>query len=184
MPALRDAVMWLDSIPAPTAKKLERGAAVPRLVMKQSRSRARVTVVPADRPVRIENHDDVYHLPFTRGAGSERTLGALRGGSLATFEVPCHGVVCLYCRLHSREQWWIRGVPTDAWGRADQWGRFRLPAMPNGHYVVHAWHPVFGETSAPVEVCGLKTAEIELRFRAVTASSAAGAPVSGSAAGE
>ena len=43
-PNLRDAVVWLDSIPAPAEVKMRRGAVATRVVLRRSRRPAGVTV--------------------------------------------------------------------------------------------------------------------------------------------
>ena len=41
---------------------------------------------------------------------------------------------------------------------------FRLPALPFGHYQVHAWHPAYGEIRREVELRDPRGARIELDF--------------------
>jgi hypothetical protein len=163
-PKLRDAVVWLDRIPASAERRIGRAQPIDAVLLSSTPSRQRVGVAPPDAITWIENRDRVYHMPFIRLGKKIRLLGVSRPASNTPLPVPRAGVLRVFCRLHSNEQAWIRVVPNHAYACADRLGRFQLPPVPGGSYVVRAWHPELGETSALIEIRGPRPDPITLRF--------------------
>jgi hypothetical protein len=163
-PRIRDAVVWLDRIPVSTERRIGRSQPTDAVLLSGPSTGQRVVVAPPDACTWIENRDRVYHMPFIRMGKKIRPLGVSRPASTTPLTLPRCGVLRVFCRLHSNEEVWVRVVPNHAYACADRLGRFHLPPVPNGSYVVRAWHPELGETAAVIEVRGPHPAPITLRF--------------------
>jgi hypothetical protein len=55
-------------------------------------------------------------------------------------------------------------LESGAWTRPDTAGAFRLPPIPRGRYVIHAWHPRFGQHAVPLDIERSGPMSVELRY--------------------
>ena len=54
--------------------------------------------------------------------------------------------------------------PNWYYARAGASGEFRLPDLPRGTYVVHAWHPQLGSTQRTIQATGRDPVTLDLRL--------------------
>jgi len=64
------------------------------------------------------------------------------------------GLINVYCNLHPNMAAYILVVPNRAFTRPDSLGRFVLPTLPKGRYVVNVWHPDFPPIRREITITG------------------------------
>jgi plastocyanin len=128
----------------------------------------RVVGVRAGQNIKFLNSDPVLHNVRSVGAGNPvwNELMPLQGQDLIKVFRRPEVMVQTRCDVHP---WMVAhiGVIAHPWfAVTDAKGVFRLEGVPEGEYVVEAWHEVFGKVEARVAVAAGGTAEREFRFRA------------------
>jgi len=164
---LGDAVVWLDRASVSKQPRMGGPQDANTVLFSRPRSARRVVVMTAQSSARLENRDQVYHLPFIRTRKGTLSLGTSQPASFTPIHLPRSGTLLVFCELHSDEMVWIRVVPSHTYACADRVGRFTLPPVSNGSYVVRAWHPDLGETSLAIRIDGKRTPSVTLRFPTV-----------------
>jgi len=147
-----DAVIYVDHVPASAESALEAASETPRLAQKGQMFVPRVVVIAANSNVEFPNQDPIYHNVFSLSPTRRFDLGKYRRGSSRTVNFPKPGLVNVYCDIHSNMEAFILVLPHHGFTRPKASGEFRLPDLPAGTYVLHAWHPDLGEQTVTVEV--------------------------------
>jgi len=150
-----DAVIYVDHVPAAAESALAAAAvsiAPPKLAQKDQSFVPRVIAVAVNGSVEFPNMDPIYHNVFSLSPPRRFDLGKYPRGSSRTVTFPKPGVVNVYCDIHSNMEAFILVVPHHGFTRPRASGEFRLPDLPAGTYVLHAWHPDLGEQKVTVEV--------------------------------
>lgn len=131
-----------------------------------------VRTILAGGSVAFPNQDPFSHNVFSNAEAGPFDLGLYRRGiSIArTFARP--GIYPVYCNIHSRMVSFVIAVPTPYVATVAPDGRFMIPDVPAGTYVLHAWHehaggPVTREIVVPS--AGLSGQHIVLDARAYVA---------------
>lgn len=157
-PHVHDTVVWLEQIPAKSEDKLTRAPfhwfwkrreappPLPQVVQSARRYHPHVIAVPAGSSLVIRNQDDVWHGPFSVSPARGFDLGKLAPGRADTVAFDSAGVVAVRCDIFPDMTLFVVVTPNHAYTQPDSAGRWRLPELPAGHYVVHAWHPDRGES--------------------------------------
>lgn len=172
-----EGVVWLESIPEPLEKKLAeppRGwfglkkakadPPLPRMGEREDRFSPRVLAVPAGASVEIANRDRLWHSAFSVSGAKRFDLGKAPPGHRDTLEFERAGVINLHCEIHPKAVGYVIVTPNRAYATPDASGRFRLPRLPAGRYVLHAWHPKAGELTLPFDVPRRGSVEINPTF--------------------
>jgi plastocyanin len=99
-----------------------------------------VRTILAGGSVAFPNQDPFSHNVFSNAEAGPFDLGLYRRGvSMArTFARP--GIYPVYCNIHSRMVSFVIAVPTPYVATVAADGRFMIPNVPAGTYVLHAWH--------------------------------------------
>ncbi len=126
----------------------------------------RIAVVQTGQPVRFLNSDPLPHnvhgLP-DKSSPWNFSLGVKGAARTVTVDEPEH-FITIKCDIHP----WMRGYlgvfdhPYFAITGVD--GRFTLPNLPPGSYVVEAWHERFGTKTANVTVGAKETKSVDFSF--------------------
>jgi hypothetical protein len=171
-PGVTDAVIYVERIPEKTERKLTghgwfftRRAEVPRMIQADLQFVPRVMSIAAGTMVEFLNLDRVYHNPFSVSAAKRFDLGKNAPGRTDTVRFERTGVVNLHCEIHPEMTGYVVVVPNHAFTRPDSLGGFALPKLPDGDYVVHAWHPRHGDITQHVTLDRHGDAELELAFK-------------------
>jgi plastocyanin len=161
---IRNVVVWLET-PPPGSPPAALPATAP-MDQKECVFVPRIVIVPASGTVEFLNSDRLLHnlhsvskdnSSFNRTQPKDRTIPI-------TFSRP--EIVRVDCDLHSWMRGWVVVAPHAFYALTDAQGRFKLPGVPPGRYVVRVWHERLGETSHGVTVTdGATPLTIELRAR-------------------
>lgn len=160
---VRDAVIWIEQVPTKTEQQLtrapfrwfwERHQTPPLTRVVQSGRRYHPHVIPLSAGSRlvIRNEDDVWHGPFSVSPASGFDLGKLAPGRADTVSFDSSGVVAVRCDIFPDMSLFVVVTPNHAFTQPDSSGLWRLPELPAGHYVVHAWHPDRGDSRHDVDL--------------------------------
>lgn len=148
-----DAVIYVDHVPAESESALAaRAGAAPKLAQKGQMFVPRVIAIAANATVEFPNQDPIYHNVFSLSPVRRFDLGKYPRGSSRTVSFPKPGLVNVYCDIHSNMEAFILVLPHHGFTRPKPSGEFRMPDLPAGTYVLHAWHPDLGEQTVTVEV--------------------------------
>jgi plastocyanin len=106
-----------------------------------------VRTILAGGSVAFPNQDPFSHNVFSNAEAGPFDLGLYRRGvSIArTFARP--GIYPVYCNIHSRMVSFVIAVPTSYVATVASDGRFMIPDVAAGTYVLHAWHERAGGTA-------------------------------------
>jgi plastocyanin len=167
-----DGVVYIEQIPSRSERKLSghgwffftRHDPIPRVVQKNLAFAPRVTSVTAGGSVSFENLDRVYHDAFSVSSAKRFDLGKNSLGRIDTVTFERAGVVNLHCAIHPQMTAYIVVLPNHAYARPNADGAFALPGLPPGRYVLHAWHPRWGDTRREVELPARADCTVQVAF--------------------
>lgn len=163
-PNVTEGVVWVETIPAKLEAKLaspKRGwfglrkkaePPLPSVAQREDRFAPKVLAVPAGSNVELANRDRLYHSTFSVSGAKRFDLGKTAPGRRDTLSFARVGVVNLHCEIHPRAVGYVVVTPNRAYATPDSLGRFSMPRLPKGRYVLHAWHPRLGELTLPFDV--------------------------------
>lgn len=141
-------VVYLESAetaPAPSSAPLQ-------MQQLNRRFNPDLLVVPVGSSVSFPNLDPIFHNIFSLSKPKTFDLGTYDKGQTRTVVFSHPGVVYVYCHLHPNMEGTVFVVPNRWYARPDAQGRFRIPAVPPGHYTVVAWHKAAGYFRKPITV--------------------------------
>ncbi len=162
----RAAVVYVEALPDTLIARL-RLATGPEAVTVDITAdgfRPRVAAVPVGGTVVYRDRDKVFHHPFAKAAVDSFDTGPIRPGETRTVRVTRSGRVRVFCMLHPEEFGLLAVTPTRVMAQPGPDGEFKLPALPFGHYTLHAWHPAYGDIRREVELRDRRGARVELWF--------------------
>lgn len=162
------AVVYLE--PANRSSWYERAGREPStasIIMRDREFIPHVQIVRAGGSVDFPNQDPFSHNVFSNSSLGAFDLGLYRRGvtRAATFARP--GVYAVYCNIHARMVSFVIAVPTKAFVRVGADGRFSMPDVPAGSYVLHVWHERTPEIAERLDVpaAGIRTLAVTLDTR-------------------
>jgi len=156
----RDVVVFVDGVKgAPPAP-----ARHPQLVQKDERFIPHVLPVQLGSTVDFTNEDDFYHNVFSVVSGDRFDLGRYAKGKSAHQTLNKPGVVVVRCEIHSSMKAYILVVPNPLFAVPGADGGFSIPDVPEGTYLVKAWHPDYGYQERSVAVPASGTASVSFAF--------------------
>lgn len=163
-PTVAEGVVWVESIPAKLEAKLaspkrswfglrkKAEPPLPSVAQRDDRFSPKVLAVPTGSHVELANRDRFYHSPFSVSDAKRFDLGKTGPGRRDTLSFKRVGVINLHCEIHPRAIGYVVVTPNRAYATPDSTGRFSIPRLPKGRYVLHAWHPRLGELTLPFDV--------------------------------
>jgi plastocyanin len=168
---LHSAVVYLEpqgrALPAAMAAIPDelRSAAI---AMTQREFVPHVRVVVRGGTVSFPNQDPFSHNVFSNAELAPFDLGLYRRGASRSAGFPRTGVYPVYCNIHSRMTSFVVAVPTPYVAYASGDGRFTIADVPDGAYLLHAWHERAGQVTREIVVppAGLAVPRVVLDARA------------------
>ena len=158
-----DAVVFVEKLPAGVDSTLTRRPR-PKLSQKDQTFTPRVIAVAAGETVDFPNMDPIYHNVFSPSPVKRFDLGKYPRGQSRSVTFPRPGLVNVFCDIHSNMEAYVLVLPHHAYTRPDEDGRFQLPSLPPGSYVVRAWHPDFREQRREVRIPESGDVTVDLGF--------------------
>lgn len=136
---LRSAVVYLE-MPGRTIQVAKPELRQASIAMTGREFVPRIRAVSAGGTVTFPNQDPFSHNVFSNADAGPFDLGLYRRGSsrVATFARP--GIYPIYCNIHSRMVSFVIAVPSPHLAFVGADGRFTIPDVSPGTYLVHAWH--------------------------------------------
>jgi plastocyanin len=119
-----------------------------------------LVVIPAGSIVSFPNFDPIFHNVFSLSKAKSFDLGNYPQGQTRTVTFSAHGVIAVYCHLHSNMAATIVVAPNRWAAQADGHGVFALKGVPPGTYTVVAWHKTAGTLRKTVTISEKNDAEI------------------------
>jgi plastocyanin len=163
-----EAVVWLDELPesATSTRRSAAGAPPSRavLVAKNQRFEPRFIALAAGDTLVFRNEDRVYHGAFSVSPQSKFELGKLAPGQADKLTFTRSGPVQVRCDIHPEESATVYVLPNRAFTRPNAAGEWRLAALPEGSYVVHAWAPGLRELRREATVTRRGEAVVQLKW--------------------
>lgn len=101
-------------------------------------------VVPAGSTISFPNLDPIFHNVFSLSKSKTFDLGNYPKDHTRTVTFSKPGIVFVNCHLHPNMAAAIVVSPNQWSAKADAAGRFTLPNVPPGRYVIVAWHRAAG----------------------------------------
>jgi plastocyanin len=159
-----ETVIVLQKLPAGMAVPPPPARLKPMLEQKQQAFAPRVLAIQVGTTVDFPNRDPIYHNVFSVSPAKRFDLGKYAQGKSRSVRFGKAGVVNVYCDIHSDMAAWVYVVPHHVFAQANAAGRFTLPELPAGSYVLKAWHPDRGERTVSVDVPRKGDADVTIRF--------------------
>jgi hypothetical protein len=156
----QDVVVFIDGVKGPGRPATRR----PQLVQKDERFIPHVLAVPLGSTVEFPNEDDFYHNVFSVVSGDRFDLGRYAKGKSAHQTLNKTGVVVVRCEIHSGMKAFILVVPNSFFAVPGADGAFSIDGVPEGTYVVKAWHPDHGYQERTLSVPASGTASVSFTF--------------------
>jgi plastocyanin len=138
---ISDAVVYFEKIPAAAESVLAHQVSHPSLAQKDQCFVPRVLPITKGTTVDFPNFDPIYHNVFSVSPVKRFDLGKYPRGQSRKLTFPKTGVVNVFCDIHSNMVATILVLPHHAVTQPDAEGRFALPDVPGGRYVLKVWHP-------------------------------------------
>jgi plastocyanin len=125
-----------------------------------------VLVLPVGSTVAFPNHDPFNHNVFSLSEEQPFDLGLYGRGEARSIKLERAGIIRVYCNVHAQMSALlvVRYGPYFTQPSGD--GSFLLPAVPPGHYILHAWHERAPEVTRPLEVPAAGLADVALELDA------------------
>lgn len=163
-PGLDEAVVYVEPEDPAADGRLSEWADRVSMTFGRGSFQPAVSVATVGSWLEIWNADTLFHQPFSRSPAASFKGRTVRPNSGTAVRLRDKGLVQVFCQLHAGESAELLVLESGAWTRPDTAGAFRLPPLPRGRYVIHAWHPRLGEHAAPLDIEHSGPMSVELRY--------------------
>jgi plastocyanin len=139
-----NAVIWLTTLPAPTAA--DRAALSElarqrfRLVQQHKRFSPHVLVIPAGAAVEFPNFDPFFHNVFSLFDGKRFDLGLYEAGTTHAVRFERAGISYIFCNIHPEMSAVVVALNTPYYAISNRFGEVSIAHVPAGRYAVNVWH--------------------------------------------
>ena len=123
-----------------------------RLVQRNKQFEPGLLVVPVGSVVDFPNYDPWFHNVFSLYKGKRFDLGLYQAGAKKSVSFDRVGPSYLFCNIHAEMTGVVLVVDTDLFGITDKNGRYSIPGVAPGRYVLHVWY----ENATPESVQALQ----------------------------
>jgi hypothetical protein len=133
----RDAVIYIEKIPGKRFAPPERPVTLDQVNLTFI---PHVLPVLAGTTVAFPNSDEIRHNVFSPTASSRFNLGSYPRATTKQYVFNNTGPVALLCNVHAEMSAYVFVTETPYFAVSDKQGRFAIPDVPPGRYVIRAWH--------------------------------------------
>jgi plastocyanin len=133
----RQTVVYLETAPRAAFEREEVRA---QMDQRDETFLPRVVAVPVGGVVDFPNNDAVYHNVFSLSRAKSFDLGRYGAGRSKSVRFDRPGIVRVFCDIHSHMSAFILVFSHRFFAVTDEEGRYRIPDIPPGTYVVRVWH--------------------------------------------
>ena len=156
-------VVYVDTIPG---KTFPAPSQHPVMDQKGLLFQPHILVVEQGTTVDFLNSDNVQHNVFWPSIGGDKkaghNLGTWPKGEKRSWKFDHPGAAPLLCNVHPEMAGYIVVSPTPYFAEADASGAYKIKDVPDGSYMVVAWHEGAKNQSKPVTVKGDTTQDFTL----------------------
>ena len=132
-------VIWLSPIDAVRPISAP-GHTHYRLVQHHKRFEPGLLVVPVGSVVDFPNEDPWFHNVFSLYRGKRFDLGLYQAGSQRSVRFDRIGPSYLFCNIHPEMTGVVLAIDSDLFSVSDKNGRYVIPGVAPGRYVLHVWY--------------------------------------------
>lgn len=171
---LANVVVYLEPVSRPARNERPGGApSAMTIAMRDREFIPHVQIVRAGGTVDFPNQDPFSHNVFSNTELGAFDLGLYRRGAARAATFSRAGVYAVYCNIHAKMVSFVVAVPTDAFARVGPDGKFAMPNVPAGSYLLHVWFERTPEVVEKLEVpaAGVRTLSVTLDARGTPATS-------------
>jgi hypothetical protein len=111
-----------------------------RLLQRNKRFEPGLLVVPVGSVVDFPNYDPWFHNVFSLYQGKRFDLGLYQAGAKKSVRFDRIGPSYLFCNIHSEMTGVVLVVDSDFFGITEKNGRYSIPGVIPGRYVLHVWY--------------------------------------------
>jgi plastocyanin len=156
------AVIWLE-----TGRPLAAAPVKAEITTADKQFSPHVLVVPVGSIVTFPNHDPFNHNVFSLSEEHPFDLGLYGRGETRSVKFQRAGIIRIYCNVHAQMSALVVVRDNPYYAQPSNDGSFSLPAVPPGHYQLHAWHERSPELIRDLEVPagGLDSLDLQLDAR-------------------
>ncbi len=133
-------VVWLSPIDTVRPVSTTTAHAHYRLLQRNKRFEPGLLVVPVGSVVDFPNADPWFHNVFSLYQGKRFDLGLYQAGAKRSVRFDRIGPSYLFCNIHSEMTGVVLVVDSDFFGITDKNGRYSIPGVAPGRYVLHVWY--------------------------------------------
>ncbi|HEY7475119.1 MAG TPA: carboxypeptidase regulatory-like domain-containing protein [Vicinamibacterales bacterium] len=153
----RRSVVYLDSAPLQAFEELRPGRA--KMDQKGQQFIPRVLAITVGTTVDFPNSDTTFHNAFSLAPTGAFDLGRYRPGRTRSFRFDRPGIVPVSCDIHSHMSAYILVFNHPFFAVTDEDGRYAIPGIPGGTYMLAVWNEIGRPASRKVTVADGETVE-------------------------
>ena len=150
-------VVFVDGV---ALEEMSSNRMVPKVTHKGRRFAPRVLALVKGTTVSFFNDDDIFHNVFSLSKAKPFDLGIYPEGASKLVEFDRAGLVKLYCQIHPSMVGNILVLNNSLYAITGADGKFRIENVPDGDFVLRAWHESAVELQQPLSVRGNLTYEL------------------------
>ena len=160
LPDLRRGVVYLASAPRGAFEEREPSRAI--MDQRNETFVPHVLAVTVGTVVDFPNSDKTFHNVFSLSKAKRFDLGRYAAGRSKAVRFDRPGLVRVFCVIHSHMNAYVLVLTHRFFDVTDTDGRFRIPAVPPGHYTIVGWYEGEERTSRTVSVPAGGIVDVEL----------------------
>ena len=131
-------ILWLEPVVRPVTLQL-----APQHATMEQRNKMfspHVLAITAGSTVDFPNRDEIMHNVFSVASGQQFDLSLYAGGQSRSVTFRYTGIARVYCNIHSTMSAIIAVLDTPWYAVTPASGKFVIPNVPPGDYVLHIFH--------------------------------------------
>lgn len=157
----RNVVVFVDGV---ALEEMPSNRVAPKVTHKGRVFAPRVLALVEGTTVDFFNDDDIFHNVFSLSKAKPFDLGIYPEGASKLIEFDRAGLVKLYCQIHPSMVGNILVLNNSLYAITGPDGKFRIENVPDGDFVLRAWHEFAVELQQPLSVRGNLTYKFTFVF--------------------